>query len=141
VFFNGAISVRALKFRFTWNQRGNCSPILPTVRLYRIFQVDVFVFYPFTITSIPPVDAGIQGRPSVTTLSFRSTRNQRGNCGPILATVRLYRILQVEVFLFCPMTRMCRSMLETKVSHHLLRHCTFVRPGTSVAMASQSFPP
>jgi hypothetical protein len=33
--------------------------------------------------------------PSLPTQSFRSTRNQRGNCGPILATVRLYRILQL----------------------------------------------
>jgi hypothetical protein len=66
------------------------------MRLYRILQLDVFVFCPFTRTSSRPVDAGIQEiLPSIITLHFRSTRNQRGNCGPILATVRLYRILQL----------------------------------------------
>jgi hypothetical protein len=37
-----------------------------------------------TRTIIRPVDAGIQDMmPSTTTLQFRSTRNQRGNCTPI----------------------------------------------------------
>jgi hypothetical protein len=36
--------------------------------------------------------------PSTTTLLLRSTRNKYGNFLPILATVRLYRILQLEVF-------------------------------------------
>jgi hypothetical protein len=38
--------------------------------------------------------------PSATTLLSRSTRDQRGNCTPILATVRLYRILELDVFFF-----------------------------------------
>jgi hypothetical protein len=40
--------------------------------------------------------------PSATTLKSRSTWNQRGNFIPILATVRLYRILQLAVFVCCP---------------------------------------
>jgi hypothetical protein len=36
--------------------------------------------------------------PSVTTLFLRSTRNECGNCTPILATVRLYCLLQLTVF-------------------------------------------
>jgi hypothetical protein len=43
--------------------------------------------------------------PSTRALTSRSTRNQRGNCVPILATVHLYRILQLVVFLFCPCPR------------------------------------
>jgi hypothetical protein len=42
---------------------------------------------------------------SAITLTFRSTRNQRGNCNPILAPVHLHRILQLDVFVFCPCTR------------------------------------
>jgi hypothetical protein len=99
-------SVPAPLFRSTRNQHGNCTPILPTVRLYRILQLAVFVFCPFTRTFIREIDAGIQDIvPSSITLLFRSTGNQRGNCTPILATVRLYRILQLAVFVFCQFTR------------------------------------
>jgi hypothetical protein len=35
------------------------------------------------------------------TLAFHSTRNQRCNCTTILATVRLYRILQLDVLNIC----------------------------------------
>jgi hypothetical protein len=89
-----------LRSRSTRNQRGNCTPILPTVRLYCILQLAVFVFCPFTRASRRClVDAGIQDMmPSVFTLSLRSIRNQRCNCSPILATVRLYCILQRAVF-------------------------------------------
>jgi hypothetical protein len=38
-------------------------------------------------------------------LTSRSTRNQRGNCTPILTTVHLHCILQLDVFVFCPFTR------------------------------------
>jgi hypothetical protein len=40
----------------------------------------------------------------VITLHFRSTWNQRRNCPQILATVRFYRILQLEKFVVCPFT-------------------------------------
>jgi hypothetical protein len=102
-------SVTTLIFRSTWYQCGNCTPILVTVHLYRILQLAVFVFCSFTRTSRRPVDARIQAlMPSAITLTFRSTRNQRGNCTPILATVRLYRILQLTVFFWCPFT--CTSI-------------------------------
>jgi hypothetical protein len=66
------------------------------MRLYCIPQLSVFEFVPFTRTSIHPVDVGIQVIfPSATALTCRSTRNQR--CGPILATVRVYCILQLAV--------------------------------------------
>jgi hypothetical protein len=87
-------SATALIFRSTWNQRGNCLPILATMRLYRIFQLAVFVFCLFTRASTRPVDAIIQAiMPSLTALFMRSTRNQRSNGTPILVTVREYRSL------------------------------------------------
>jgi hypothetical protein len=80
------------------NQRGNCGPILATVR---ILQLLIFVYCPFTPTSIRSADDGIQDLlPSVITLTSRSTRDQSGNCRPILATAPLYRILQLDVFVF-----------------------------------------
>jgi hypothetical protein len=45
-----------------------------------------------------------QDLPSALTTLFRSTRNQRGNRNPILATVRLYCILQCAVFDCRPFT-------------------------------------
>jgi hypothetical protein len=60
-----------------------------------------FFFCPATLASPRSAAAGIQDMlPSLSTLTFRSTRNQRGNCIPIVATVRLYRnrILQLGVF-------------------------------------------
>jgi hypothetical protein len=99
-------SVTTLFFRSTRNQCGYCTPILATVRLYRILQLAVFYSCPYTITSIRPVDVGIKDiMPSVMTPSFRSTRNQRRNCSPILVTVCLYCIFQLAVFVCCPFTR------------------------------------
>jgi hypothetical protein len=43
--------------------------------------------------------------PSSPTLHSCSTQNQRGNCVPMLAAVRLYSTLQLDVFIFCPATR------------------------------------
>jgi hypothetical protein len=43
--------------------------------------------------------------PSMPTLFSRSTRNQRGNCGPIRLTVRLYCTSQLAVFICCLFTR------------------------------------
>jgi hypothetical protein len=81
-------------FNSTRNQRGNCIPILTTVRFYRILQLDVFVLSPFTRTSSRPVDAGIQNMmPSSPTPTSRSTQCQIGRF-----TMRLYRILQLDVF-------------------------------------------
>jgi hypothetical protein len=42
--------------------------------------------------------------PSHFALTFRSTRNELGNCNPILVTVHLYRFLQLKVFVFYPCT-------------------------------------
>jgi hypothetical protein len=53
-------SIPTLLSRSALNQRDNCSPILVTVLLYRSFQLDIFVFFPFTSTFIHSVDAGIQ---------------------------------------------------------------------------------
>jgi hypothetical protein len=72
-----------------------------------ILEVDVSMLYAnqyLSCRGIMPtrsVDAGIQDTiPSFPTLFFRSTWNQRSNCGPILASVRFYRILQLLVFVF-----------------------------------------
>jgi hypothetical protein len=60
--------------------------------------------------------AGIQDiTPSVMPLISRSTRNQHGNCIPILATVYLYRILQFSVFIFCPCTRTSSRQGDTGI--------------------------
>jgi hypothetical protein len=75
-------------FRSTRNQRSDCTPILATVRLYRILELDVFVFCPLTRTCHRRVDARDQAvMLSGTTLTFQSTRNLRGDCGPVLAPV------------------------------------------------------
>jgi hypothetical protein len=85
------------------------TPIFATVRLYSIFQLAVFDCCSFTRTFIRLVDAGIEDlTPSVVTLIFRSTRNQRGNCTPILVPVCLYRIPQLDSFKHCPLT--CTSI-------------------------------
>jgi hypothetical protein len=69
-------SLIKLIFGSSRNQRGNCSPILATVRLYSILQLGVFAFCPFTRTFSPLADARIQGIiPSAPTLIFRSTWN------------------------------------------------------------------
>jgi hypothetical protein len=52
--------------------------------------------------------------PSLATLYFRSTRNQQGNCLPILVTLRWYRILQLLVFVCCPFTRACRRPVDAR---------------------------
>jgi hypothetical protein len=99
-------SFATLLFRSTRNQHGNCKPILATVRLYSILQLAVFVWRPRTHTLIHSVDVGNQDiMPSALTLTSCSTRYQRGNCNPILVTVRLYRLLQLAVFVCCPFTR------------------------------------
>jgi hypothetical protein len=84
----------------------NCTPALGTVYLHRFLQLAIFVFCPFTRTSILAADDGIQTIvTSVATLYFRSTRDQRGNYDTILTTVRLYRIMQFAVFDCCPLNR------------------------------------
>jgi hypothetical protein len=98
-------SATTLSFRSTRNQRSNCSPIIATVRMYCILQLAVFVFCPFTLVSIHPVNAGIQDIvPSIITLFFRSTWNHRCNYTPIIATVRWYCIFQLDIFAFCSFT-------------------------------------
>jgi hypothetical protein len=102
-------SVMTLMSRSTWIQRDDCGPILTAVHFYRIPQLEVFVFCPFTrLTqrSIRNGDASSQGiAPSVTTLFFRSTWNQHGNFGPISSRVHLCGSLQLDVFVFSPFTR------------------------------------
>jgi hypothetical protein len=59
-------------FRSTRNQSCNCTPIIATVRLYRVDKLDVLVFCPCTRTSSRPVDVGIQdNHPSAPTLGPR----------------------------------------------------------------------
>jgi hypothetical protein len=84
-----------------WDQRGNCEPILVTMRLQRILQLAVFDCCQFTLMPIRSVIAGIQGMIVISDDTvFRSTRNQSGNCTPILATVRLHGLLQLAIFVF-----------------------------------------
>jgi hypothetical protein len=43
--------------------------------------------------------------------AFGSTRNQSGNCSPIIATECFYCILQLDVFVFSPFTRSFASLM------------------------------
>jgi hypothetical protein len=64
--------------------------------------------------SFTTVDAGIQDlTPSVMTLCLRSTRDQRGNWGPIIAPVRLYCMLQLAIFDCCPCNRTITPSIMT----------------------------
>jgi hypothetical protein len=133
-----------LSSRSTQNDEGNRDLIFATVRLYSILQLAVFIFYPFTRTFIRPVDGGIQGMmPSCQILTSRSTRNQHGDCGPILATVRLYRILQFAVFVFSSFFPTPTRSVVATIQDILPSASTlfFVRPGTSAATAPRSLPP
>jgi hypothetical protein len=109
-FTTGSLNARSImcvqRARGNPEHHGNSGPILATVLLYRIRQLDVLVFYPFTCSSSHLIDAGILGlMPFLITLISRPTRNQRGDCNPILATELLYCILQFHVFVFFPCTR------------------------------------
>jgi hypothetical protein len=89
---------------------------LATVRLYFILQVAVFDCCPFTSTFIRSVDVWIQGiLPSVSPLTCCSTLHQRSNCIPILATVRLYRIFQLAVFVFCPFSGTSIRLVDARI--------------------------
>jgi hypothetical protein len=131
-------SASTLHSRLTRNQRSNCGPLLATV-LYCILQLDIFVLFPFPRTSSHPVDTGIQGiTPSIPTLNFRSTRNQRGKAqflSPCVCTAALslmsYSSFHLSVY------PIVRSVLGSKALSHLFRHCSFVRFGTSLAIATQ----
>jgi hypothetical protein len=106
-------SIMNLTSRSTRNQIGNCRPILVTVHLHRILQLDIFAFSPSTLTPTRLVDGGTQDMmPFVPALWSRSTWNQLGNCTPIFVTVRLYRILQLDVFVFCPFTHTPICLVE-----------------------------
>jgi hypothetical protein len=94
-----------LYFHSTWNHRGNCGPILATVRFYCASYLAVFLHCPFTRTSIRSVYIEIQGiMPSLTPLIFRSTWSHRGNSSLFLATVPLYCTSQLAVFICYPAT-------------------------------------
>jgi hypothetical protein len=78
-----AIYYYTMTSRSTRNQRGYCCPILVAVPLYRILQLAVFDCCPFTLASTVRGATGIQGiMPSITTLFFRLTWNQRAAIAP-----------------------------------------------------------
>jgi hypothetical protein len=103
-------SVTTLHTRSAQDQRGNCKPILAIVHLYHILQLAVFICCSCIHIRSRPDIAGIEGIISpATSLSFRSTGNQRSNRIPslCLAIVRLYGycLPQPGVFVRCPATR------------------------------------
>jgi hypothetical protein len=106
-------------------------------------QLAVFDCCLITRASTLSAGTGIQDiTPSLITLTFRSTQNQRCNCDPILVTVRLHRILQLDVFVYCPSTRTCHRRVDVRDQDIMpYLHCNFVRPGTSVTIAIQFLPP
>jgi hypothetical protein len=59
-----------------------------------------------------------------TNTDYSPTRNQRCNLTPILATVRLYYILQYVVFVFCPFTPTSGRPVDagSKTLRHLSQH-------------------
>jgi hypothetical protein len=76
--------------------------------------------------------------PSTQTLP--STRSQRGNGDLILATVRLYCILQIAIFILFPSPVTIFAWL-IKMSCHLPEQCFSVRPGIRSEIEGQSLPP
>jgi hypothetical protein len=114
-------------FRSIWDQRGNHEPIFATMYLNRMAQLEVFIFCPCAQSMIGfkalchhqfkhRLFALILGIiPSVTTLRCRSTRDQRGNRSPILATMHFYRLLQLPVFFICPHTGACSRPVDALI--------------------------
>ena len=75
------------------------------------------------------------------TLSFRSTRNHHGNCGPIIAIARFYRIRQLDVFVFSTFTRTSSRQGDAWMKGITLSVATLIIrsivPGTSAETATQ----
>jgi hypothetical protein len=96
-------------------------PILAIMRLRCILQLVVFNCCPFIRTPRRLVHAAIQGITlSTTTLICRSTWHECCIFMSILATVRLYRILQLDFFDFCPCTRTCIRLIDAGIQDILL---------------------
>jgi hypothetical protein len=78
-------------------------------------------------------------------LIARSTWNVCGNCDLILVTVRLYAYCIFQLMTLpsvnLPVRPATGSMLWLMDLRHLKPHQTFVRPGTSLATATQSLAP
>jgi hypothetical protein len=84
------------------------------------------------------LDQGIM--PSTTTLISHSTQPAR-RCIPIISTVRLHWIIQLDVFASVPLpVRPASSLVNavTQVFLHLLWHCLFDSTWISAATATQS---
>jgi hypothetical protein len=121
---------------------GNRDPTLAIVRLYRILQLAVFDCCPFA--SSRSADGWIQViRPSVLTLTIRWMRNQRCNCTPIFATVRLYCILRHAVFVFFPFTPTSSRLVDAGIQDIApsIPTLLFVRPGTRAATTTKYLSP
>jgi hypothetical protein len=137
-------SFRTLTYRSTPNQRGNFSPALAAVRLYRILQLDVFVFWPCTRTPRRLVDAGIQDIvPSVFTKKIARPGTSEAIAAQFLppcVCTASYSLMSSSSD-HVPIRPAVRAMLGFKASFHLSRRCFSVRPGTSAAIAAQFLPP
>jgi hypothetical protein len=109
-------SLTTLSSRSIWNKQSNSIPVLAAVLLYCTLKLCVFIFCPFTPFSIRLVHAASQEiMPSILTLYFRSTRNQPTYCAPIIASsVFSYCILQLDVFVFFPLTRASSHLIDNR---------------------------
>jgi hypothetical protein len=133
-------STATLSTRATRNQPSNFLPTLGTVRSYRIPQLHVCVFCPFARKRrvyvgdrMPSTATFVSVRPGTSAvIAFQFLPS----CSPTAS----FNVLSSSA-VHLPARAVVGSMLETKVSHHLLRHCFCVRPGTRTAIAFQFLPP
>jgi hypothetical protein len=80
--------------------------------------------------------------PSVTTLSSRSSQNQRGNCDRILAPclcIAFFSLLSSSLS-HLPVRPPVSLMLRFKAPCQRFLHCIFVRPGTRADIAPHFLP-
>jgi hypothetical protein len=134
----GIIPSRAtLFFSFDLEQRGYRLPILATVRVYRILQLAVFDYCPFTRTPTRLVEVVIHDIiPSGTT---RSAAMAPQFLSPCVCTASFSLLSSSSKHL--PVRPRARSMLGSKGLVHLQRHCFSPRPGTRAAIAPHLLTP
>jgi hypothetical protein len=115
------------------------------MRLYPILQLAVFDCCPFTRTSRRrSKDAGIQGKFHLSRHCFlvrpgTSAAIATQSLPPCSCTASFSLTSSTDAHL--PVRPLARSMLQSKASSHLCRHCDLVRPGTSAEIATQSLSP
>jgi hypothetical protein len=130
--FQGIVpSTPTLLFCSTRNKRRNSSPIFAIVLLYCICQRAVFISCPVTLACGRLVALRMQGIvPSTQTLLF--FRPGTSAAIPAQSPPSYFCTASASVrsssVVHLPLRAVVSSLLETKISRHLVRHWLFVRP-------------